>query len=94
LVEKKTLEKTKIVHIQGLSALNMKKHFLFVSKFEHVNFVINKKYSKKYYENPNYYVSLVIFQTCDFKECPLTWVAPLIAFLPIKLISATNFWLF
>jgi hypothetical protein len=71
----------------------MQKHFLFVSKFEHVNFAINKKYSKKYYENPNYYVSFVIFQTCDFKECPLTRVAPLIAFLPIKLISVTNFWL-
>jgi hypothetical protein len=46
-----------------LSALNMQKHFLFVSNFEHVNFVINEKYSKKLYDNPNYYASLVIFQT-------------------------------
>jgi hypothetical protein len=71
----------------------MQKHFLFVSKFEHVNFATNKKYFKKDYDNPNYYVSLVIFQTCGFKECPLISVAPLIVFLPIKLISATNFWL-
>jgi hypothetical protein len=34
-----------------------------VSSFEHVNFVINGKYSKKIYDNPNYYASLVIFQT-------------------------------
>jgi hypothetical protein len=46
-----------------LSALNMQKHFLFVSSFEHVNFLINEKYSKKLYDNPNYYASLVIFQT-------------------------------
>jgi hypothetical protein len=30
---------------------------------KHVNFVINGKYSQKGYENPNYDVSLVIFQT-------------------------------
>jgi len=46
-----------------LSALNMQKHFVFVSSFEHVNFVINEKYSQKLYDNPNYYASLVIFQT-------------------------------
>jgi hypothetical protein len=34
-----------------------------VSRFEHVNFAINGKYSKIIYENPNYYASLVIFQT-------------------------------
>jgi hypothetical protein len=34
-----------------------------VLNFEHVNFTINEKYSKKNYDNPNYYVSLVIFQT-------------------------------
>jgi hypothetical protein len=37
--------------------------YLFVSIFEHVNFANNRKYSKKLYENPNYYVSLMIFQT-------------------------------
>jgi hypothetical protein len=34
-----------------------------VSSFEHVNFEINGNYSKNIYDNPNYYVSLVIFQT-------------------------------
>jgi hypothetical protein len=34
-----------------------------VSRFENVNFAINGKYSKKHYDNPNYYASLVIFQT-------------------------------
>jgi hypothetical protein len=34
-----------------------------VSSFEHVNFAINGKYSKKFNDNPNYYASLVIFQT-------------------------------
>jgi hypothetical protein len=33
-----------------------------VSNFEHVNFVINEKIPK-IYDNPNYYASLVIFQT-------------------------------
>jgi hypothetical protein len=41
----------------------MQKYFLFVSSFEHVNFAINEKYSKNNYDNPNYYASLVIFQT-------------------------------
>jgi hypothetical protein len=37
------------------------------------------------YDNPNNYISLVIFQTYKnivLKECPLTWVAPLTMFLP------------
>jgi hypothetical protein len=41
----------------------MQKHFWFVSNIEHVNFTINKKKFKNIYDNPNYYVSLVIFQT-------------------------------
>jgi hypothetical protein len=41
----------------------MQKHFWFVSNFDNVNFVINEKYSKEIYDNPNYYASLVIFQT-------------------------------
>jgi hypothetical protein len=41
----------------------MEKHFWFVSNFEDVNFIINEKYSTKNYDNLNYYVSLVIFQT-------------------------------
>ncbi len=34
-----------------------------MSSFDHVNFTINGKYSQKLYDNPNYYASLVIFQT-------------------------------
>jgi hypothetical protein len=34
-----------------------------VSKFENVIFAINGKYYKNIYDNPNYYASLVIFQT-------------------------------
>jgi len=62
LVEKMMVEKNKDLD-QGLSALSMQKHFWFVSSFEHVKFAINEKYSKKHCDNPNYYVSLVIFQT-------------------------------
>jgi hypothetical protein len=46
---------------------NMKKHSLFVSRFEHVNFVNNGKYSKNNYDNSNYYASFVNFQT--YKKC-------------------------
>jgi hypothetical protein len=45
----------------GLSVLNMQKYFLFVSSFEHINFGTNGKYSKKIYENPNYYAFIMIF---------------------------------
>ncbi len=45
--KKRHLKKTRIVHFQGLSVLKMQKHFLFLSSFEHVNFSINEKYSKK-----------------------------------------------
>jgi hypothetical protein len=40
------------IYSQGLSALNMQKK-LFVSSFEHINFAISGKYSKKNYNNPN-----------------------------------------
>jgi hypothetical protein len=36
--------------------------FFKLSKFGHVKFTTNEKYSKIIYENPNYYASLVIFQ--------------------------------
>jgi hypothetical protein len=55
LVEKKMF--------RGLNALNMQKHFWLVSNFENVSFAINGKYSKTNYDNPNYYVSFLIFQT-------------------------------
>jgi len=60
--KKGCLKKTRTIHYQGLSVLNMQKHFWFVSNFEHVNFAINGTYFQKNYGNPNYYVSLVIFQ--------------------------------
>jgi hypothetical protein len=41
------LKKIGIVYFQGLSVLNMQKHFKFVLSFEHVKFAINEKYSKK-----------------------------------------------
>jgi hypothetical protein len=63
LVFKKDVLKKRTVHFQGLSALNVQKHFWFVLSFEHVNFTIDGKYYKKFYDNPNYYASLVIFQT-------------------------------
>jgi hypothetical protein len=43
--------------------MNMQKYFWFVLSFEHINFAINEECFKKYYDNPNYYASLVIFQT-------------------------------
>jgi hypothetical protein len=41
----------------------MQKCFWFASSFEHVKFVINGKYPKNNNDNPNHYVSIVIFQT-------------------------------
>ncbi len=70
-------EKIWTIHSWGLSALNMQTHFWFVSSFEHINFAINGEYSKNVYDNPNYYASLVIFET--LKNAILT---PLIVFLP------------
>jgi hypothetical protein len=34
-----------------------------VSSFEHIKFAISEKYFLKLYDNPNYYVSVMIFQT-------------------------------
>jgi hypothetical protein len=50
--KKEHLKKTKIVYSSS-----------FVSNLEHVSFAISTKYSKNNYDNPNHYVSLVIFQT-------------------------------
>jgi hypothetical protein len=52
-------EKNKDCSFSRFKCFEHAKHFLFMSNFEHVNFAINEKYF-----NPNYYVSLVIFQTC------------------------------
>jgi len=67
------------------------KHFWSVSSFGHVNFAINGKISKNIYEKiqtimfPLWSFKLNI-QKCSFKECPFTWVAPLIMILPFWLV--------
>jgi hypothetical protein len=48
LEEKKHLKEIRIVHSQGLNALNMQIFNFFSSKFEHISFSINKKYFKKF----------------------------------------------
>jgi hypothetical protein len=56
-------EKNKDCPLSRFECFEHVKYCLFVSSFEHVNFAINTKYSRKNYDNPNYYASLVIFQT-------------------------------
>jgi len=68
-------EKNKDYPLSRYECLNMQKHFWFVAKFEHVNFAINGNYFEFFNENPNYYVSLVIFQT--YKTLVLKSVHPL-----------------
>jgi hypothetical protein len=68
-----------------LKCFEHKKIFWFASKFEHVNFAINGKCFKNICDNPNYYDSFTNFpniQNNNFKECPFTWVTPLVLFLP------------
>jgi hypothetical protein len=57
------VKKTRTIHFRSLSALNMQNNIWFMSNFEHVNFAINEKIPKVHYDNWNYNVSLVIFQT-------------------------------
>jgi hypothetical protein len=60
----KTFEKNKDCPLSKFECFeHAPKKKWFLSNFEHVNFEINGKYSKKNYDNPNYYASLVIFQT-------------------------------
>jgi hypothetical protein len=81
LVEKRLFEKNKDYPFSRFECFEHAKIFLFVLNFDHVNFVMNGKYYRNnYYDNPNYYTSLhnlSNIQKCNFKECPLTWVAPL-----------------
>jgi hypothetical protein len=85
LVLKKNIWKRRTIHSWSLNVLNMqifKKHFV---KFVHINFAINEKCSRFFYDNPNYLCfpcDLSNTQKCSFKECPLAWVAPLTMFLP------------
>jgi hypothetical protein len=44
-----------------------------MSNFEYVNFKIDKKYFKIFYDNPKYYIFLKNFKDkkCSFKKCSL-----------------------
>ncbi len=77
LVEKKRfLKKKRIVHFQGLSVLNMQKHFLFVPNFEHVNYAIYEKIFQRFFMS----IQIILCFPCDlsnilkcsFKECPFS----------------------
>jgi hypothetical protein len=91
--KKGRLKKTRIVHSWGLSALNMQKYFLFASSFEHVNFEINGKYSQKNLWQSKLLCFPCDLSKCNFKDCPLTWVAPLIVILPHSIMSSRS-WFF
>jgi hypothetical protein len=86
------LKKTRIVHSWNLNVFNMQKHFLFLSNFEHVNFAINQKYSKRLWQSKLlcFPCDLSNIQKCNFKECPCTWVALLMMFLPLCCWSCTR----
>jgi len=56
-------EKNNDYSLSRFECFEFAKTFLICVKLEHVSFSINEKYSKKHYDNPNYYVSLEIFQT-------------------------------
>jgi hypothetical protein len=62
-VKKKDVwKKQKLSTFEVWVVWRQKKHFWFVSSFEHVNFAINENIPKKT-NNLNYYIPLVIFQT-------------------------------
>jgi len=63
LVEKKMFKKNKDYPLSRFECFEHAKTFLICVNFEHVNFAIIEIYSQKNYDNPNYYASVVIFQT-------------------------------
>ncbi len=60
--KKMMFEKNKNCPLSRFECFEHVKKIKFVSSFEHVNFAINGRYSKRNYNNSNYCVSLVIFQ--------------------------------
>jgi hypothetical protein len=60
LVKKKTYEKNKEYPLSRFKCFEHAIKKKIVSKFEHVNFAINEKYSQKHYDNSNYCASFVI----------------------------------
>ncbi len=85
LVEKKDVWKKQRIFTFKVCVFWTWIFFLFVSSFEHVNFTINEKYSRKLWQSKLlcFNCDLSNIQKCSFKKCPLTWVAPLTMFLPI-----------
>jgi hypothetical protein len=53
LVRKKMSEKIKDYPLLKFKCFEHAIFLLFVSSFEHINFAINGKYSKNFYNNPN-----------------------------------------
>jgi len=53
--KKKILRKIRTIHSASLNVLNMQFFFGCVSNFKHINFAIDEKYFKNFYNNPNYY---------------------------------------
>ncbi len=76
-------KKTRIVYSRSLNDLNIQKKNWFVLRFEHVKFLINEKYFKKFmtFQIIMFPLWFLNIQKFSFKECPLTWVAPLTMFL-------------
>jgi hypothetical protein len=69
------LKKIKIIHPKVLNVLLLLKHHQFASNFEQWNFASNGAYVKKWFDNPNYCVTLVIFQNYSLLRSvkPLRW---------------------
>jgi hypothetical protein len=61
LVEKRVIEKNKDCLLLKFECFEHEIKKKIVSSFEHINFAINGNYSKKIYDNSNYYASLVFF---------------------------------
>ncbi len=53
MVRKKMSEKIKDYPLLKFKCFEHAIFLLFVSSFEHINFAINGKYSKNFYNNPN-----------------------------------------
>jgi len=93
------------VHVwkkQGLSTLEVwvlwicEKNKWFVISFEHVNFSINEKYSKKLCHSKLlcFPCDLSNIQKFNFEECPLTWWLLLLCFYPFWIFKVLKFHVF
>jgi hypothetical protein len=80
--KKNTFEKNKDFPLLKFECFEHAKENLFVSNFENIKFVITI---------PKNIMTILCFscdfsniQKCSFKDCPFTWVSPLIVFLPFS----------